>query len=372
MTIVYSGEGVKDTSGNLLVGVQNGAVSGAVVTGGRRNLIINGAMQVAQRGTSFSGITTSGYKTCDRWRWVHSESTGLTMSQDTSAPSGFGSSCKILVTTADTALATGAHSRIEQHIEGQNVQALKFGTSSAESITVSFWVKSNKTGSWSVGFYGDDTGTNSSQAYSINSADTWEYKTVTFIGNTVDSIDNDNGTGLRLWFSVFAGSERNNGTANTWDTDVSNRAVGQEVNLFDAVNNYWQITGVQLEVGSVATPFEHRSYGEELALCQRYFQVLGHPTATQRICTSFGWTTGMAMVSFLFPYEMRAAPSVSATDGTKGLLEAGASYFTTSIAGNALAPKGASLLFYASGLTQYRPYMTTMMPGYYLQFDAEL
>jgi hypothetical protein len=235
------------------------------------------------------------------------------MSQDTSAPSGFGSSCKILVTTADTALATGAHSRIEQHIEGQNVQALKFGTSSAESITVSFWVKSNKTGSWSVGFYGDDTGTNNSQAYSINSADTWEYKTVTFIGNTVDSIDNDNGTGLRLWFSVFAGSERNNGTANTWDTDVSNRAVGQEVNLFDAVNNYWQITGVQLEVGSVATPFEHRSYGEELALCQRYYhKILPFQEWIMVAVQSSAFAYGI----YNYPVEMRTTPSGTVTNPT--------------------------------------------------------
>ena len=315
MTIVYSGEGVKDTSGNLLVGVQNGAVSGAVVTGGRRNLIINGAMQVAQRGTSFAGATTA-YHT-DRWIDVMNLGS-WTISQSSDAPDGFGYSHKWDCTTANGTLAAGSELILATRLEGQDCQQLKYGSANAESLTLSFWVKSSKTGTYTVEFdqYGDRQ---ISRTYTIDSADTWEYKTVTVPGDTGGSIDNDNSAEFQLLFWLGAGSNLTSGTLNTsaWATTTNaNRVSPSNVNLADNTANDWYITGVQLEVGSVATPFEHRSYGEELALCQRYYYRPGYEASsllTYNIVykDTGGGSSGWTSFQVPFPVTMRTIPTFS-------------------------------------------------------------
>ena len=313
MTIVYSGEGVKDTSGNLLVGVQNGAVSGAVVTGGRRNLIINGAMQVAQRGTSFAGATTA-YHT-DRWIDVMNLGS-WTISQSSDAPDGFGYSHKWDCTTANGTLAAGSELILATRLEGQDCQQLKYGSANAESLTLSFWVKSSKTGTYTVEFdqYGDRQ---ISRTYTIDSADTWEYKTVTVPGDTGGSIDNDNSAEFQLLFWLGAGSNLTSGTLNTsaWATTTNaNRVSPSNVNLADNTANDWYITGVQLEVGSVATPFEHRSYGEELALCKRYYQANASENSS-RVGINDGYVVnGVTHYGTrIFPVTMRAAPTIVTT-----------------------------------------------------------
>lgn len=257
---------------------------------GNRNLIINGAMTVAQRNTSVSEINYNddGYWTTDRWKSIGSGSISgkINMSQDSDAPDGFKYSTKFAVHTADTAIAADHAWRVEQHIEAGSLRHLNYGAGSTtgKKITLSFWVKSNLTGNWSVGLYMDSTtgGTaankENTQTYTINAANTWEYKTLTFIPNTdtnMNSTDNDHG--MRLWFHLAAGSNYTGGSQGVWG-GTSNRAAGHNVNFFSSTSNTWQFTGVQLEVGSQSTPFQHEPYETTLRKCQRYFyKVTGLP-----------------------------------------------------------------------------------------------
>jgi hypothetical protein len=249
----------------------------ATVGLGTKNLIINGDMRIAQRGTSTASISADGYYTVDRWYldYLNSYTGVFTQSQDTDVPTGqgFANSLKMLCTTADLSLGVGDSLIFQQRFEGQNLQHLKKGSSNAESITLSFWVKSNKTGTYIAELYDSDNTRQISKSYTISSADTWEKKTITFAGDTTGAFDNDNNSSFVLDFWLGAGSNYSSGTLNTSWAAVTNanRAVGQ-VNLADATSNYWQITGVQLEIGENATPFEYRMYSQELAMCQRYYE----------------------------------------------------------------------------------------------------
>ena len=244
---------------------------------GVRNLIINGDMRIAQRGTSVSGITTSSgeYYTVDRFGQWLSDAGTWTHAQDTDVPTGqgFSNSVKLSCTTAKPSLSAGSYYHSKYTIEAQNLQHLKYGTANAEKITLSFWVKSNKTGTYILELEQDDSSKVISQSYTINNANTWEKKTLTYDGNTANVINNDNGRGIHIWFWFAAGSSFSSGTLNTsWNSrTTANDAVGQ-VNLADSTSNYINITGVQLEVGDTATPFEHRPYDMELARCMRYFE----------------------------------------------------------------------------------------------------
>jgi hypothetical protein len=267
-----------------------------------RNLIINGAMQVAQRGTTKSS-TFSNYLV-DRFR-NNTTMTTYTYSQSTDAPSGFSNSSKVEVTTAEVAGASD-FMFFSQHLEGQNLQRLAKGTASAESVTVSFWVKSNVTGTYILEFDDNDNARNINKAYTVDVSGTWEYKTITFEGDTSGAFDNDNElSGILRWF-LDAGTDFTTGTlANSWEDTINvNRAVGN-VNLGDTSGNYWQITGVQLEVGDTATPFEHKSYGEELAACQRYYY---KSDATRRATAA---RTDRMDVTVSYPVTMRDTPSVT-------------------------------------------------------------
>jgi hypothetical protein len=240
---------------------------------GRRNLIINGAMQVAQRGTSFAGATTAYHVD----RFIDVMNLGAwTVSQSSDAPTGFSKSWKWDCTTANGTLASGSELIFVTRLEGQDFQHLKYGNANAESLTMSFWVKSSKTGTYTCEFdqYGDRQ---ISRTYTIDSANTWEYKTLTVPGDVGGSIDDDNSAEFQLLWWLGAGSNLTSGTLNTsaWaGITNANRVSSSQVNLADNTANDWYITGVQLEVGSTATPFEHHSYGEELALCQRYYAEL--------------------------------------------------------------------------------------------------
>jgi hypothetical protein len=272
-------DSIQSSDGNTdLLTLSNGAVSG--VNFGRRNLIINGAMQVAQRGTSVSGITGGGYYTCDRWDWYSNCEETITQSQSTDAPDGFSNSLKVEVTTAETTVTSIENARIQYGIEGQDLQHLAYGTSAAKSITISFWVKSSVTGDYSCSIQHIDVSQYYSDVYTINSANTWEYKTITVPGYTSTAIANDNTEGMRINFGLTSGTDHTSGSTQTWGGSTSRHA-GLDVDVVSTLNATWQITGVQLEVGSVATPFEHRSYGEELTLCQRYFERMTNETTTQ-------------------------------------------------------------------------------------------
>ena len=241
---------------------------------GARNLIINGACTISQRGTSQTGITSGGYKQApDRFHLNVVSAGTWTASQSTTAPEGFSNSYKVECTVADASLAASDVIRLRQRIEGQNLQQLKKGTSNAESVTLSFYVRSSKTGTYIVELTDKDNSRHIAKSYSITTADTWQYVSVTYDGDTTGSLDNDNAESLTVQFYLVAGSDFQSGTLDTaWASQITaNRAVGQ-VNLADTVGNDWYITGIQLEVGEQATPFEHRSYGDEFARCQRYYE----------------------------------------------------------------------------------------------------
>ena len=234
-----------------------------------RNLIVNGAMQVAQRGTS-STSTGTGYYTVDRFITGLGGSGGVTYSQSTDSPQGFGKSFKIDIDTADT-LSGSEEFYFEQRIEAQNLQHLDYGTSSSKTLTLSFWVKSYQTGQFSAWFYQPDSTRVYFKEYTVNASGTWEYKTVTIPGDASGVINDDNETGLHVRFYLGAGPNRVGTVPTNWSSHTSaDRVSSNQVQLTNNTDNYWAITGIQLELGSVATPFEHRSYGDELARCQRY------------------------------------------------------------------------------------------------------
>ena len=270
-----------------------------------KNLIINGAMQIAQRGTSTTGVTGSNYYTCDRYKTILTGLGTWTVEQSTDAPDGFSNSLKHSCTTADASPAAADILYLSQIIESQNLQQVAKGTASAKSLTCSFWVKSNKTGTYIVGLQEFQNTRYIANSYTINAANTWEKKTITFAGDTTGTLANDNSAGLYLQFYLGSGSDYSSGTlATSWESTVNvNRAVGQ-VNLADSTSNYINITGVQLEVGDTATEFEHRPYGTELQLCQRYYFSI----ADDKNIYGGDWGSNGFVFSF-FPVEMRTMPT---------------------------------------------------------------
>ena len=242
--------------------------------GGRRNMVINGAMQVAQRGTSFTSVAGSAYH-LDRFRTGMGDTTArFTVTQATAALNGFANSLKYDCTTAESSLSNAdARLFIQHRLEGQDLQQLKKGTSDAEKVTVSFYVKTNKSGVYTVELYDVDNTRSISQTITVSDAN-WNRYTLTFDGDTTGTLDNDNANSLDLIIHLIAGTNYTGGTFSTsWSSATDNtRVSSSNVNIGDSTDNNFEITGIQLEVGSQATPFEHRSFGEELALCQRYFE----------------------------------------------------------------------------------------------------
>ena len=302
-----------------------------------RNLLINSAMQVAQRGTSFSVGNNSATYTLDRWNAYERGDAAITVSQESDGPSGFTKSLKALVTAADTSLADPDRAYIEQKVEGQNSAFLDFGSSTAKTITVSFWVKSNVTSSNHsfVLANGDD---NRAYAvdYAVSSSDAWEFKTITIDGDTSGTWDTDNSAGMivRFGLGVPTGGIRAI-AAGSWSSTGGVCGSTSAVNVLAAINNYIQITGVQLEVGDTATPFEHRSYGDELQKCQRYYQRTHN---THYASGSFG---GQVMD---YPVFMRATPTVTNTGLQAGL---------TSTQATHVGANGASLYYFYHNSSGY-------------------
>jgi len=276
-----------------------------------RNIIINGDMSIAQRGTSTSSVSTTQYPSLDRWNFLTQTagSAVFTISQDSDVPSGqgFSKSHKIDVTTAHT-YSSGHFTCLRTMFEGQNLQYLKKGTSSAESLTMSFWVKSNKTGTYILELDDNDNGRNINKSYTINSANTWEKKIITFDGDTTGVFDNDNLPSLRILWWLASGTDYSSGTLQTsWGSTVdANRAVGQ-VNLADSTSNEWLITGVQLESGS-ASDFEFLPRAVMESLCFRYFY-----TVTETGIPGLLRADGNNTRDFYMPYKvtMRANPTIT-------------------------------------------------------------
>tara|TARA_R100001510_G_C7625538_1_gene185491 strand:+ start:188 stop:1264 length:1077 start_codon:yes stop_codon:yes gene_type:complete len=273
---------------------------------GRRNMIINGAMQVAQRGTSSSNISSSGYYTVDSVDLAMSTTAGrFTQSQVTDAPDGFSHALKFDCTTADTSVAAGENCIVLWQLEGQNVQQMAKGTSSAKQVTVSFYAKANAAKTY-VCELKDFTNTRTvSKAFTVGTS--YTRHEITFPADTTGAITSDNARQFAMNIWLHAGSTYTSGTLQTtWGTQVSaNRCPGID-SFFSSTDNTFFITGVQMEVGSASTDFEHRSFGEELALCQRYYQEV-----RQGIMGMCGNTNGTCYWWYEFPVQMRASPSIS-------------------------------------------------------------
>jgi hypothetical protein len=266
------------TAGQFLKTDGAGSLSFATVSsaGAFKNIIINGDMQIAQRSTSVASITTSGYNTVDRFRTAITTLGTWTQSQSTDVPSGYGfaSSLKMDCTTADASPAASDVLFLQQRFEGQNLQYLKKGTANAQSLTLSFWVKSTKTGTFIVELLDQDNSRHIAKSYTVSVSNTWEFKTITFAGDTTGAFTNDNGVSLDINFWLGAGTDATSGTLPTsWGSLVTaNRAVGQ-VNIADSTSNDWLITGIQLEAGTSATDFEFLPIDVSLGRCLRYCEV---------------------------------------------------------------------------------------------------
>jgi len=336
-----------------------------------RNLIYNGAMQITQRaavGSAQTGKTSTGFYTADRFQHVINANGTWTDTTIAEAPtaSGFRNSYKTECTTADASPAAGDYSLVRQQLEGQDLQRILKGTSSAQPLVLTFWVRSNLTGTYIVELEDVDNTRSISKAYTINASATWEKKEIAFGADTTGAFDNDNAASLALNFWLSAGSTYTSGAlATSWGSVTSaNRAVGQ-VNLAGATSRYWQITGVQLEVGSVSTPYEFLPFETDLAKCQRYWQQSYLSGVVAGTSTSDGLYDGAAGTNQPYgsgPYisynvTMRATPIVTlyTEGGTLGQarwdrIGAGAETVNSSVAAG--SPRGFSVQ--TSSLVQNR------------------
>ena len=277
-----------------------------------KNLIQNGSMTVNQRGTSFTALTDA--YCLDRWIYTKDGTTAVidvTQSTDVPAGEGFGKSVKIDVTTADASIAAADLARFQTRLEAQNLTQLKYGSAGAQTMTLSFWIKSTKTGTFSAFAFQPDGSRFYNASYTVNVSNTWEYKTVTITGDSGGTINDDTGTGLIVGWTLIAGTNWT-GSADTWSGNAD--YAGSSYSMLDNTSNDILITGVQLEVGSVATDFQHEDYGTTLAKCQRYYnRHTWNADSAQDIGVCFLQSTTSAYCEYQFPVDMRAEPSVTFT-----------------------------------------------------------
>ena len=321
---------------------------------GNRNLTINGAMRIAQRGTSETGVTGTGYHSVDRFSTDLTTLGTWTVSQSTDAPDGFAYSLLHDCTTADASPASGDTFRLSYRFEGQDLQQLQKGTSSAKSCTLSFWIKSNKTGTGQFNIRDIDNNRGINKTYTIDAANTWEKKTILIEGDTTGTISNDNGSSFWLLWVFNSGTGNSSGTFNSdwhaWDWTDINAAGTLDIGASTA--DYVNITGVQLEVGDTATPFEHRLYGDELARCQRYYQKeIATGASYYRFASGQAISTTVGESLFNFDPDMRAAPTLD-QGGNINWQQGGSGTSGVSYAAGNITPFGARFqVTVGSGLT---------------------
>ena len=304
-----------DSNGHVTV---DGVKMPTAGTLSNRNLALNGGMTVSQRGTSHSFAyngTTTGYS-LDRMSFVTAnlDSLTCTITQSTDAPAGFSTSLKFTTGTPEAAIDANDIVYIQTLIEAQDLQHLQYGTSSAQTLTLSFYVKSSVTGTYGCTFYQGDAGRNRTATYTINSANTWERKEITITGDTGGTINNDSGAGFQFAWNLATGSDWDSTDATAWGAYVGAKwGYGHaQDGVITAAGATWQVTGVQLEVGEKATDFEHRSYGDELARCQRYYyrHTDGSVANTHGVMSGMWYATASVYGTVHFPTEMRAAPTL--------------------------------------------------------------
>ena len=282
-----------------------------------RNVIKNSAMQIAQRGTSFTSVTSSAYHLDRFYLYLQNTSAAFTATQSTDSPDGFANSYKLDVTTADTSIASNEEIRLIHKLEGFDVQRFMKGSSAAKRFTLSFYVKTNKTGVYCVKLYDRDNNRDVSGSYTVSDTN-WNRYTIDFPADTTGAFDNDNASSLEITWWLAAGSAALGGTLNTaWRSNADAGSATGQVNFADSTSNDWYLTGVQLEATDtgVATDFEHRSFGQELALCQRYYQVLVEGSS-KSICLALSFTGNNGFGFIDLKTEMRAAPTLDVVTGT--------------------------------------------------------
>jgi len=307
-----------------------------------RNLIINGAMEVSQRGTTFASTANVAY-TLDRMQWYDTGAGVVDISQSTDTPNGnFKNSLKVDITTADSSLAAGDLYNIIHQIEGYNIAHLGWGTSDAKTVTLSFHIKSPKTGTHCVTLRNSDQTRTRVEEFTINSADTWEKKTITITGDTSGTWQSTTSAGIQLIFPLALGSTYHSSVAaGSWGNGGNIYGSSNQVNCMDNASNNWYITGVQLEVGETATPFEHRSYADTIRQCRRYFSRFNADSTTAPIVEINVWSTATKYGKLNFPVEMRTNPTFTASN---------LSHFTVLVAGSTTTPTSFSV---GSGDTTY-------------------
>jgi hypothetical protein len=311
------------------------------------NRIINGDMRIDQRNAGAAVTANSSYPV-DRFRVDEDTDGAFSAQQDSSAPAGFVNSLKLTTTTDDASLSAGQFYRVLQRIEGTNVSDLGWGTANAKTVTLSFWVRSSLTGTFGGALINDAAARSYPFTYSISAADTWEQKSITIPGDTSGTWLTTTGIGIRVNWGLGVGSTYS-GTANAWASAFYMSATGA-VSVIGTLNATWYVTGVQLEVGSVATPFERRPFGTELALCQRYYFQDGPYNG------SFGagchWSTTLALYHYRLPVPMRAAPTFSVSAASDFRSVANGTTFTGSSFGASFpTPVAARLDLTISGAT---------------------
>jgi len=358
-----------DSSGNVTA--SQGFVPSTQLS--HRNLIINGAMQVAQRGTSGTNTGDSQFPSVDRWLTRTYNGTGrVTLARQNIDSNGFRYSVRATPSTTDTSGTYGY--TLGQYIEGNNTNHLNWGTSSAQTITLSFWVKSSETGTFSVSFRNGAGDRSWVSSYSISTADTFEYKTITVTGPTDGTWATDTNASILLEFCYGGQTSKSTSSLDQWVTGNYVAATGQ-TDIMQSTSNYFEITGVQLEVGSVATPFEHRSYGEELALCQRYFQKVEHEGNAIVLGAASFYTSGTLMAAYPYTTTMRATPTGASTSGTNYFVvysNSGAQYKNSVSFERMGKDRGQILITGLSGTQGHAGVVVISASGAAITLDAEL
>ena len=345
--------------------------------GGASNVIINGAMKIAQRGASVTGITSSGYKTVDRFRTSIGSAGTWTQTQNAVTDlAGFRYSLKMACTTANTSLSAGSSLQMNTRLEGFDIQQFQKGTASAKKWAMSFYVKASKTGTYIVELFDNNNNRHVNKSYTVDAANTWEHKKIIFDGDTSSPFANTNGNCLIVNWFLAAGSNFTGGTLQeTWGAlTTANRCVGQ-VNLADSTSNTWEITGVQLEVGDKVSDFEHTSYEEEIAKCQRYYwNYLTLNNQYQTMGNGSMYTATSAYINFDFPVQMRAEPTLGSAATNMRFYTNGGSSATSSVNGDygSVNNKRVNLVLASSRTAGHAGFGFSESTVDRLYFDAEL
>ena len=282
-------------------------------TFGFKNRIINGGMVIDQRNAGASITPTDGQYSVDRWQCFLTQASKYTVQQSTTAPTGFVNSVVVTSSSAYSVL-TGDTFGIRQKIEGLNVSDLAWGTASAKSITISFWVRSSLTGTFGGAIQNSNQNRSYPFTYTISAANTYEQKTITVAGDTSGTWLTTNGIGISLVFNLGSGATYS-GTAGAWAGALYFAPTGA-TSVVGTNAATWYVTGVQLEVGSTATSFDYRDYGRELAMCQRYYYKVFPAAANIPLGSGFSRTTTAQRTFIPFPITMRTAPSAVEQTGT--------------------------------------------------------